>query len=511
MVSKSAEHYSGIKMRLRIFGLLLIILVAFSCSHNKSIKKTQIDNYISEKSFYFPGVDSSVARNANQFSERIIVDFNKRKRAENWFNKGTNSFKIVDSLLIISSNEQRNDSIAYILYSEWSHHYNTPTSNLKSFHEIKTNDFKDVCMTILDTANAEIMRAKLFNPFDLNIRSLLIKIYLKQGALSSNTVYYQHAIEELNNFLLVDKSNPYIYEKLAECFYFLEDWKNSYKFFHNAEEVLKIISKFKFERSEANNAPIDTTRLVYYLRKQGEAKAKIYDSESAIYYLNEAKKLTKSKSMKQELQNILTWINWDDGNIRASEIKDEIAELEMTGDYKKVRGEYLELLKTLKTQKAINEIKWKIASIEYNYLDRKKEALKRLFQVVHQIKKSSDSHPLNTVYLKDYAAMCYSVGMTNFNENRYRLAYIYLNQATRFEWEHKGDCFYQLALLSRESPDETIRNCKEALDHSNQLSEKYKENIYELLAVSYKRQGKFDIANQYFQNSLDNEIIKKNN
>jgi len=497
-------------MHLKVYFLVINILIIFSCAINKSVKIPQVSNFSSTDNFYLPGVDSSVARDANQFSDRIIVDFNRRKQANFWYNRGKNSFQVADSFFNLYHHEQKKDSIVINLYISWRQKYNTTDCNSKILDEIKSYKLDQVCLTILDSAYTAAYHAKSLNPYDLNIRSLLIKIYLKRGEISNDTIYYTRAIEELNNFLLVDKSNPYIYEKLAECYYVLQDWENCYKFFHKAEQILKIVSKFKCETNQKKDTPPDTTRLVYYLRKQGDAKAKLYDAEDAIHYFAKAKELSNSENTRQELQNILNWINWDGGNIHASETKDEILMMENNSDYKKARGEYLELLKKLETKKAKNEINWKIASIEYNYLGRKKQALKRLFPVIQQIRKSKQNNPLHTVYLKDYAAMCYSVGMEHFNENRFRLAYIYMNQASQIDWKHKGDCFYQLAVLSSENPAETISNCNKALKCSDQLSENLKEDIYEMLAVSYKRKGEFDMANMYFQNLVNNKNIIKN-
>ena len=490
-------------MRLNSYILFINILIIFSCAVNKPTKTAQVVGTIATDDFYLPGVDSTVARNATQFSDRIIVDFDRRRLAEQWYNKGKNSFNVADSLVDIFQHENLGDSVGLRLYADWRQTIAADQIDTKTPPEIETYKPEMLCLAVLDSAYNEISRAKALNPYDLNIRSLLIKIYLKQGEISSDKLYYKDAIEELYNFLLVDKSNPYIYEKLAECYYVLQDWEHCYQFFHKAEQILHIVSKFKHDTNQIQDTPVDTARLVYYLRKQGEAKAKLYDAKNALYYLAEAKQLSTSQAARQDLQNIIDWINWDAGNIRASEIKDKILEVEKSHDYRKARGDYVALLKLLTTPKAKNEISWKIASIDYNFLNRKNEALKRLFPVIQKIKKVNSGQPLHTIYLKDYAAMCYAVGMEHFSENRFRLAYIYLNQAAQFDWEHKADCFYQLAILSDENPEETIKNCNEALKYSNSLSRDLLENIYEMLAVSYKRKGEFDMANSYFQHSVN--------
>lgn len=495
---------------MKAYSLLLILAIFISCATNKSIKTTQVSNPASSENFFLPGLDSSVVKSAVQFSDRIIVDYKRRELADRLYQKGMNSFQTAESIWNQIHNKGGEDSSVVQIYENWIQTHDARPRSSKMTEEIKSDKLDLFCLTVLDSAHKEISQAKSYNPFDLEIRSLLIKIYLKQGEITHNNMCFTRAIEELNNFLLVDKSNPYIYEKLGECFYALNEWENSYRFFHGAEKILKIVSKFKYETDNNDSVPFDTTRWIYYLRRQGEAKARLYDSESAINFLTQAKELSKSDEAKQELQDILNWIDWDGGNIRAAEIRDEILKLETNNDYKKARAGYLELLKTLKTPRAKNEINWKIASIEYNIIGRKKEALKRLFQVVQNIRKSSQSSPLHEIYLKDYAAMCYSIGLEHFNKSNYRLAYIYLNQASLIDWNHKGECYYQLAVLTRENPAETIRNCHNALNHADQLSKTKINTIYEMLAISYKRRGAFEIAEKYFQNWIDQENVIKN-
>jgi len=497
-------------MQLKVNILLSTILIVFSCALDKPVKTIHVSNPVPLRNLYLPGVDSTIARNATRLSDRIIVDFDRRRQADLQYEKGLNSFRVANSLWTYSGKDHCIDSTCIQLYKNWIKKYTANHHVSEVTDAIKSVNLDQICSTILDSAYNNVSQAKFLNPFNLEIRSLLIKIYLKQGEITHDSLYYTRAIEELNNFMLVDKSNPYIYEKLAECHYALKDWENSYRFFHEAEKVLKIVSGFKHETDRIVKVSLDTVRWIYFLRRQGESKAKLYDEESAIYYLTKAKDLSDSDVTKQELQNILDWIYWDGGNIRAAEIRDDILEIENSNDYKKARAEYLELLKILITQKAKNEINWKIASIEYNLLGRKKEALKRLFQVIQNIRKSHQTHPFHNVYLKDYAAMCYSVGMDHFHKNRFRLAYIYLNQASQIDWEHKGECFFQLAVLSRDNPEETILHCKNALNYSHQLSQSKIKKIYEMLAVSYKRKGEFDIANTYFQTFTNNKSSIKN-
>ena len=327
---------------------------------------------------------------------------------------------------------------------------------------------------------------------------------MKLGEISQIDNYYNKAKSEIKNLLLVDKSNQDSYALLGECCFALKEWEECYNSFYKAEEILRTLYKYKFHDSINTYIPIDTVRLIYYLRIQGEAKTKLYNSDAAINYFTKAKELTKLDSVKKEFDNYLIWIYWDDGNIRASEIRDDIEFVYQTKNYKKAKDKYIKLLKILKTQHTKNEINWRIASIDYNFLNKDHAALGRMFRVIKKIKAELENNKLSSIYLKDYAAMCFSMAVKYYKKHNYRFAHIYFTQASKIEWERLGECYFQLALLSQANPTENIYNCKQALVSSQQLTPKKVSKIYKMLFDSYKSQGEFEIAKQYYYKLTSN-------
>jgi len=492
------------------FVSICLFLSVISCSLNKSIRNDQLSNLPSPKDDYYPGVDSTVVKNANEIADRMFVDYDRRNQSIAYHNSAKTSFQIADSIWNCYKHKTYPDSILLKLFLSWQQgRYNDSKKNDNSIpgRMIRPNESS---LHILHQAEKDANQAKLINPFDLDIRSLLINIYSRMGEISGNLNFYTKAIEELKNLLQVDKSNPYIYERLAECYYALQDWENCYQCFDKAEQVLLIVAKFKNSKNMPSSASVDTARWVYYLQGKGEAQAKLYDSALAITYLTRAKQMTHSASNAQQLQNYLNWIEWDGGNLKASELRDEAQHVEQAGEYKKAHSKYLQLLGILTTQQAKNEIDWKVASIDFNHLSEKLEAIERMFRVIQSIQKSGNAHELNDVYLQDYAAMCYSIGVDYYNQHNYRFAYIYINQAAQFEWEHRGDCYLQLAMLSEVNPHESIQFCQKALAYSKQLSDESQNKIQKMLTVSFIRLGEFDLAQNYYQKFLNSESSPNN-
>ncbi|MDZ7376500.1 MAG: hypothetical protein ONB13_07750 [candidate division KSB1 bacterium] len=493
-------------MQIKLVQIFILTLIIAGCASQKRIVPSPQSGSTREIIHSYPGTDSSVVKKAIDYSKKVGVDFERQNQAKQLLDRGLRTFAAAESLQSCIQNPSPNERTFFQIYENWINQALSKEGPLKLREEYKPHRLQQIVLTVLDSASQITYRGKLLDPFNLEIRGLLIKIYMKQGELTHGHEYYTHAIEELKRLLLIDKSNPYIYEKLGECYFALNDWANSYQCFHEAERVLNSVKLFELPSTGA----LDTTRLVYYLHRQGEAKMRSYDSNGAIAVLSRAMQLTNSHETKRQLQLILDWINWDDGNIRASEIRDQIRRLEADNRFREARAQYLDLLKLLRSDRAKNEINWKIASIEYNVLGRKNEALARLFLVIQSIHKNPVKEKLHEIYLKDYAAMCYSVGIDYLNRHEFRLAYIYFNQSSQIEWDHQGDCFYQLAHLSRDHPAEAIRLSLRALDFMSQLSQAKIRSLYQLLAISYKRMGEFDNANKYFQDWVNLKNITKN-
>ncbi|MDZ7342065.1 MAG: hypothetical protein ONB27_11975 [candidate division KSB1 bacterium] len=487
----------------------VIALLMLGCA-STSLKSPASDTVSSSSVGHLPGIDSTVAKSAYEFSNRLLVDSDRRIKAREWYNNAMISYHWADSILSLPLTIRPKDSTLIAIYHSWLKSNGTPNNDEIDLNSSATTLAEQMVAKILNRAQQQAQQAKILNPYDLEIRGLLAQIYIKQGAATHNSISYHLALDELNNLLLVDRSNPLIYEKLAECYYALNDWQRSYQHFQQAEQILLIQAQFRTNIGAESSVAIDTTRWIYYLRSQGETKAKLYDAEQAIYYLNKAGELTRDEAVHEELNKYIRWIKWDDGNIRASELRDAVIKIEQQGDLRKARGQYLELLPLLKTLRARNEINWKIASIEFNSLKRKDAALRRMFQVVQQIQRQDQPDELNQIYLKDYAAMCYSVGLDYLRDYQFRFAYMYLDQASQYDWDHRADCYYQLALLSQANPAETIRNCKKALEFVAQLSADQVKKINKMLAISYLRMGQFDMAQSYYQTLTQNQLFLEN-
>ena len=139
-------------MRLKTYNILLIVLLVFSCATNKTLKTTQVTRPTSSENFFLPGLDSSVVKNAVQFSDRIIVDYKRRELADRLYQKGENSFQKAESIWNHSGNENNNDSSFVQIYENGIQTNDASSQHTRWSEEIKPDKINHVCLAILDSA-----------------------------------------------------------------------------------------------------------------------------------------------------------------------------------------------------------------------------------------------------------------------------------------------------------------------------------------------------------------------
>ena len=76
--------------------------------------------------------------------------------------------------------------------------------------------------------------------------------------------------------------------------------------------------------------------LYYYAYMLGDTYARMHDARTALGMFKAALKFAQSEQEKTDTENYVKWINWDAGNIAASEKWDEILALEAAKDYRKM-------------------------------------------------------------------------------------------------------------------------------------------------------------------------------
>ncbi len=481
---------------------LVLITLLFGCASNQQNFQS---SYLLTENSIPPGIDSLVAVKADSLANNYFVDFTQKMKSAFYADQSKKLFKLGDSLW----------SLYHLMLDTTWHNTGQDTLRVKKLYQkclliVKPDEsgnidrgrlfpgLKKVSVLLKDMiekAKEDAESSRYIDPYNLNARINFVEILNLLGKVAQEDDYFEQAVNELNKFLEFEKSQHNIYALLAECHYSLKNWEQAYTNFKKAQHVLEQTAIFQSASRES--VKLDTSLLVYYLEQQGDTKAKIYDDSSALNLLSQALQLTKSATKRKHIQNYIDWINWDDGNIRAVEKRDYSYQLYHEGKYKKASKEFKKLLKALKTQRTRNQINWKIATISFSVLNKKNDGIQRLFTVVKNIPVESRTDSTAMIYLTDYGAMCYKLGMDYLKKKDYKIAYAYFNQASKIDWEKRAESYFQLAQLSQSDSEETIKNCQNVLAYEANLSEPTMKKTYQLLVNAYKRNGNFDLARNY--------------
>jgi tetratricopeptide (TPR) repeat protein len=494
----------GLVFRQAIIGTLFFGFMTACGSSHLASKRVLDDNYKVP-----PGVDSTVARIADSLQVFLFVDAERQKKIEQLKIKARERLQRSDSLWAKVSHKNEvsaNDSMAASGYidegkrslGEMSDHF-TASNNGES----NADEYKKIG-AYLDEAVRAFENAILLNPYDTDARSWLARVYSLKAERFESENDYERAAGELENLLQLEKGKHEIYYRLAENYYKMNAWQPAYDIFVQAERVLKETSFLRIEDPEAtledlNNAPVDTSILFYYRYYQGITQARLYNADNALRILKSAEKLAKTEKDREAVVSYIDWINWDDGNILGSEIRDSLLVLQNKGDFRKAMNGFLKLVKSLKTQQARDEIEWRAAVLDYQKIGNKDSAVKRLHALIQRTAKLPGGQPADTSYqryFEDYATMCYNLGLDYASSRKWQEAYAYFLQASQINWKGQAKSHVEIAKIVQNNPDLVIKHCKQAQENENTLSKVEKQQLYQLLSVAYLKKGMTDLAKE---------------
>ncbi|MFQ5709654.1 MAG: hypothetical protein ACE5HO_19530 [bacterium] len=456
------------------------------------------------------GVDTSIAVESDSLADELFVSLPRKQKADKLREQGKSKTTLSDTLWVYLSaqrdsfrNISEGDSLQAI------DAFNAGALNLQALARLQkkakgglTPEVVEAEVKIqLELAKRNFERALVLNPFDLETRSWLARVYQSLAVKFVNESNHKKAIQVLENLVRLEKGEHTLYARLAESYYAIEDWQAAYDRFSQAEAVLRQSRGLDFSAGDTpEEASIDTSALFYYVYYQGDTEAKLHQADRALIDLDRAMKLAATEQEEQDIRSYVDWINWDDGNVGAVELRDKCLALVDEEKYKNAAKWFKKLLGQLRTKRASDEISWRLALLEFQYLNRKNEGIDRLKQVVKLVEKDEHGAPADSTYQKyfnSYGVMCHNLGLEYSRKNR-KIAFTYFKQSAAIDWENKAKSYLEIAKLSRNNPKAVLKNCEQAIAAIQQLDQSEQMQTYQLMVEASKRLGKFDQARTYF-------------
>jgi len=452
------------------------------------------------------GVDSLVAARADSIADRLFVSIGRERRSETYKSIGKNQSSKSDTLWKYFSDELKGEiEVTGERETQSVEAFNKGAVHLQELSQINQNaedlQTKVKVGRLLQDAQTSFERAVVLNPFDLETRSWLARVYQTQAVRFLDDANHEKATTTLEKLVRIEKGEHTLFARLAETYYALENWQEAHLNFNNAEMALSGASGMDFSEEAAfSETAVDTSTLFYYVYYQGDAQIKMHDAENGLANLNRALGYASTDRERSDIDTYIAWINWDDGNTKAVEARDKYLAMEQSGEYREAALGFLQLIPNLKTVRAKDEILWRLGALEFQFLERQEQGIERIKQIVSNAGKTASGAPIDTSYQRyfdSYGVMCHNLGLENFKKNR-KVAFMYFQQATQVFWESRAKSYLEIAKMSRNNPNSAITACRAALTQPEQLDVNEQMSVYQLLVEAFKRRGKFNEARQYY-------------
>lgn len=373
----------------------------------------------------------------------------------------------------------------------------------RQFGQLDLRVIKQLSLSILEHTHMTLEHAEMLDPLNFIALHDNIITLMKIASITADQNLYLNVRQKLNHYTQIKKGDPGLFYSLGEVNYQLKEYQKAFENFQQAQEVEEKSAVFKILDPDSilnkrHLIPFDTAQVVLYLKSQAWAKMKLYDDQTSLALLRLARSYSRNEAEQDEIKKNIDWIEWDGGNIRASELNDSLS---IVNNLDKVgaKNGYLSLLALLRTKKAADEINWKIAFIDFAFLNLKTDAAARMLPIFKTATVDSLGAPIDSTYKRyfnDFGAMCYTIGLEYQNQNESKKAYAYFMQSALVNWAERGLCYLNLARLSLSDPMQTIEKCLIAMQYPLTKEDEYQ--AYQLLIQSHVRLGEFDQARKYF-------------
>jgi tetratricopeptide (TPR) repeat protein len=447
--------------KLFFFIVVLIIFSLFSCystRYNLPVFNKNID--------YPEGVDSLNVAKSDSIIKYLFVDFTSKQKAEKLAKAAQVALIHADSIWQkVRSIRVDSTKLNFSIDSDSNSRVIVESTAL--LKKIKDN---------LQTAERNFLHSIKLNPFPLNTKDGLVQTYILWANIERPDFYYEKALAVLKDMINYEKGEHLIFYKLGECYFQLKRWDQALLNYRQAEKIL-LSTTFYTDSILLEAPPNDSIKKdlhFNYLYSQAVCLARMYKAKEALLIIKKADDLAPSSERKKIAERFEEWLNWDNGNIHAAEEKNQILKLIRKEKYAESVSRFEELKNQLSDRFAIDEIGWRIAGLEFKYLNKKQYACNRLLKIIKKNEKSPYYPPYLIAtyekYVTDCGVMHYHLGMDHIQKAEYKQAQKYLEQGAKLNWYGNYKCQLELAKLNKHDPQASLEIIEKVLQDQTTLT-----------------------------------------
>ncbi len=499
----------------KLLSVMGFIVLAFILLNGCAGTKKSGREVMEKKPLAAAGIDSSVIAGADSLADDLFVSWERQKLAAQKQSTGESEVSESNRLWDVFSGKLDSTSVnpadtlqAITQFNKGAEHLIALQKLQNSSQEISEQQLKKQSLVHLDSARVYFEQSFILNPFDTNTRLWLARVYQLLAERFLADAYMNKAAIVLENLLKIDKGQHGLYGRLGQVYMALENWEKAHRNFREAEDVLQQTALFLVPEGQSISdstveAATDSTAWFLYVYYQAEMNIRVYNAETALANLTRAETLTRNAEDSLTIKSTRDWIDWDDGNILASEYRDELQDLVKNEAYSKAADGYKSLAKRLKTDRARREIEWLLAVLEYSHLDKAGQALERMASVAKfYLDDTSGVARADTMYRQyyiSYGTMCHNRGLKYLKEKQFRKALAYFQQSCTIPWKQRAKSYLEIAKLSINNPARAVESAEQALLGRDQLSAQETKDVLRIMVAGLKRLGRFEEAAAYFR------------
>ncbi|MFN0098430.1 MAG: hypothetical protein ACKVS7_07140 [Gemmatimonadaceae bacterium] len=346
---------------------------------------------------------------------------------------------------------------------------------------------------LLDSAQVALEAAFTLNPFDARNRLWLARVYELQARRLGQASAFERAIAELEKLAALTPDEHAVFAMLANDHYQLGQWAAAAKRYADAERI----HLATWDLREGGTASPDSALLYSYVRAQGDMHVRTRDAVQARAAFERSLSTARTADDTSYVRGELDWIAWDDGRIASSVARDSLADLVRSGKLADARAGYAELRRMVTTPRAVDEVDWRLAIVEYE-LGEGAAAATRLHALAKRLRTDSTGSPVDSAarrYLDDYGTLLLNLGRVALRERRdNKTALQYFEQAATITWRGRAVAFLEIATLLRGNVPLALARAERALALEESLVPEQRRALYRILMDLHRRAGDFERA-----------------
>ena len=460
-----------------------------------------------------PGVEPLIAVRADSLSRQLFVTHKAEVKAREFYDIAEHHSAQSDSLWAALDKAVANptpvateDSIKALRKTiEGSQQVQKALPLVQQYVRVQDRQTQIQATYHLQEAERSLSQALKLNPIFVPARQLLAHVYKQLADRFIDKTNYDRAIEIWETLIRLEPGEYVDYFQLGQNYYASNRFQKALDNFEECEYVLLASAEVSDRRINDPTLPVaaavDSNVLFAAAYYQAQSAIRLVNEEKAVASLNRALDLARTPDNRQAVETYITWINWDDDNIRGVVDRDSALALTARGDHESAAKLFEKMLPKLRTERARHEISLKLASLEYSNLSLKATAIARMLSVIESIPKDSNGAPIDRnseVYFDSYGAMCHNLGIENTEVDR-KLAYTYFMQSSSINWKSRGKSYLMMATLAQADPKQAIEDAEKALALTHHLTPDEVVSLHKMLINSYRRTRQFDKAKVHME------------